>query len=301
MTFFLKISFTAVIYLFTLHLNAQDARALYIEKYRETAIRQMEQFGIPASIILSQAALESANGTSKLATQANNHFGIKCHNWSGKTILHDDDAKNECFRKYNSPEESFMDHSLFLTQRARYRDLFSIDIKDYKGWAMGLSKAGYATNPRYAQLLISIIEKYSLYTLDSKTSYTPPLISKKEESFSHNIPVKRPVYKNNSVQFIITTPYDSYSSIAREFDLFKRELLRFNDIDREKPLEPGIPLYIEKKRRKLKEGHNIHVVSSGESMRSISQQYGIRLRNLYKINNMKKGEAITPGEEIKLR
>ncbi len=301
MKFFLKISLITTLCLSPLNLKAQDIRALYIEKYKETAIRQMEQFGIPASIILSQAALESGNGTSRLATKANNHFGIKCHNWSGKTIRHDDDAKNECFRKYSSPEESFMDHSLFLTQRARYRDLFKLDIKDYKGWAIGLSKAGYATNPQYAQLLISIIEKYSLYTLDSRHNYSISANHIQNQTFSESIPLKRAVYKNNSVRFIITTSYDSYSSIAKEFGLFRKELMRFNDIENELPLEAGIPLYIEKKRRKLKKGHNIHIVSSGETMHDISQQYGIRLRNLYKINDMKEGEIITPGIEIKLR
>ena len=144
----------------------QRVRSAYIQKYKDIAVEQMKRYGIPASITLAQACLESANGTSPLATKANNHFGIKCHNWSGKSYKHDDDRKGECFRSYSNPEESFTDHSLFLVERARYRSLFSLNREDYKAWAHGLKAAGYATNPQYAQLLIKIIEENNLQRYD---------------------------------------------------------------------------------------------------------------------------------------
>lgn len=148
-------------------LSAQSAvRSRYIEKYKDIAVEQMKRYGIPASITLAQACLESANGTSPLATKANNHFGIKCHEWKGKTYKHDDDKKGECFRRYADPAESFKDHSLFLTTRARYKGLFSLNREDYKAWAHGLKAAGYATNPQYAQLLIKIIEENGLQRYD---------------------------------------------------------------------------------------------------------------------------------------
>ena len=139
----------------------------YILNYKDVAIDKMRVYGIPASITLAQGILESGSGNSELARKANNHFGIKCHkDWKGKTFHMDDDAKNECFRKYKSPDESYRDHSLFLTTRDRYADLFELDITDYRGWARGLKKAGYATNPKYPQLLIKIIEENRLYEFD---------------------------------------------------------------------------------------------------------------------------------------
>lgn len=145
-----------------------DAASSYIERYKDVAIAEMNAYGIPASITLAQGLLESGNGNSILATQANNHFGIKCTSaWSGKTILKDDDAKNECFRVYKTPEESFRDHSEFL-RRKRYTFLFELDRNDYEGWAKGLKKAGYATNPRYPELLTSLIRRYTLDQYDRK-------------------------------------------------------------------------------------------------------------------------------------
>ena len=142
---------------------SQNKTEIYISKYRELAIDEMNRFGIPASITLAQGILESGNGESRLAKQGKNHFGIKCHNnWNGKTIIEDDDEKGECFRKYNNVSESYRDHSLFLTERGRYSFLFEYSTTDYKNWAKGLKKAGYATNPKYSALLIDLIEKYDL-------------------------------------------------------------------------------------------------------------------------------------------
>ena len=166
-------------------LGAQNlTREQYIKKYKDIAIRQMYRHNIPASIILAQACLESSDGNSTLAKKANNHFGIKCHDgWKGKKIRHDDDARNECFRKYKKVEDSFNDHSNFLCSRTRYASLFDLPLTDYKAWAHGLKAAGYATNPKYAQLLINIIEEYELYKYDSKQKYS--------EKYSSNFAQRR--------------------------------------------------------------------------------------------------------------
>jgi len=155
--------------------SAQD----YINRYQGIAIQEMNTYGIPASITLAQGLLESANGNSTLAREANNHFGIKCtSDWMGKSFLQDDDKRDDCFRVYNSPEDSFRDHSEFLL-RKRYAALFELDKDDYKGWAKGLKQAGYATNPRYAQLLIDLIERYGLYEYD-KREQAPEKINRED-------------------------------------------------------------------------------------------------------------------------
>ena len=170
-----RINLTILILSISLQMFAQkNTRQQYIDKFKDVAIKQMLVSKIPASIILAQACLESGDGNSRLAKEGNNHFGIKCHNWTGHTIYQDDDEKGECFRKYDSPEDSFRDHSIFLTTRDRYKFLFSLDDKDYKAWAYGLKKAGYATNPAYPQLLITIIEEYQLYKYDLSGETLPP-------------------------------------------------------------------------------------------------------------------------------
>jgi len=148
---------------------SQNKTEAYISKYSDLAISEMDSYNIPASITLAQAILESGNGESKLAIEAKNHFGIKCHKWDGEKIYADDDLKNECFRKYLSVSQSFRDHSLFLVENKRYSSLFMLNKNDYKAWAKGLKKAGYATNPRYDMLLINLIEKYNLYTFDKSS------------------------------------------------------------------------------------------------------------------------------------
>ncbi|MBC8510301.1 MAG: glucosaminidase domain-containing protein [Cryomorphaceae bacterium] len=146
---------------------SQSKTENYISEYSSAAVDEMNRYSIPASITLAQGILESGNGESRLATEGNNHFGIKCHsNWNGKTIIEDDDEKGECFRKYDKVTDSYRDHSLFLTERGRYSFLFEYKKSDYKKWAKGLKKAGYATNPNYPTLLIDLIERYELYTYD---------------------------------------------------------------------------------------------------------------------------------------
>jgi hypothetical protein len=144
----------------------------YINDYKDLAVEEMKLYNIPASITLSQGILESSNGESMLATKANNHFGIKCHSsWQGDRVFHDDDEKGECFRKYNNVEDSYRDHSLFLANSSRYSFLFDIPIQNYKSWAKGLKKAGYATNPKYSKLLINIIKRYNLDQYDKTDDF----------------------------------------------------------------------------------------------------------------------------------
>ena len=167
----MKINFTVLSLLLVFHIAAQNKSELYIKKYKDIAISEMNSYGIPASITLAQGILESGNGESRLAVDGNNHFGIKCHNnWNGETIIEDDDEKGECFRKYSNVGDSFRDHSLFLKERGRYEFLFEYKITNYKKWARGLKKAGYATNPKYASLLINIIKKYNLTQYDNLSS-----------------------------------------------------------------------------------------------------------------------------------
>ena len=145
---------------------SQSKTKNYISKYSSVAVDEMNRYNIPASITLAQGILESGNGESRLATEGNNHFGIKCHDWKGPKIFHDDDEEQECFRKYSAPEYSYRDHSIFLTSRQRYSDLFDLSISDYKNWAKGLKKAGYATDKNYPNKLINLIENYKLFVYD---------------------------------------------------------------------------------------------------------------------------------------
>ncbi|MEA5005712.1 MAG: glucosaminidase domain-containing protein [Rikenellaceae bacterium] len=291
-------------------LSQRTSRTEYILKYKDLAIKQMQTHGIPASITLAQACLESADGNATLAKEANNHFGIKCHNWTGDTFLHDDDTRNECFRKYLTVEQSYQDHSDFLRYRERYKFLFDLDPTDYKGWAEGLKKAGYATNPSYAQSLIKIIEDYNLSQYDHMTGSVPPspkeIIADKEykpieTSSLYKISLTRELFKKNGVAYIIGNHMDTYKNIAREYSLFTKELLGFNDLDRSQPIEDGTVIYVEKKRAKGDKFLEKHIAEQGETMYDISQKYGIRLNELYKMNGMKKGIMINNGQEIKLR
>ena len=173
-------------------INTED----YVKFYSNIAMDEMIQFGIPASITLAQGILESGAGKGRLAVQANNHFGIKCHDWNGKKIYHDDDEEQECFRKYDNPEYSYRDHSLFLTNRGRYSFLFDLKKDDYKQWAKGLKKAGYATDPKYPQKLIDLIQRYQLYKYDNivlKKKNKPYKVKKGDTLFSISEKFNMPV------------------------------------------------------------------------------------------------------------
>ncbi|MBQ1709116.1 MAG: glucosaminidase domain-containing protein [Bacteroidales bacterium] len=290
-------------------------RTEYIEKYAETAVREMKATGIPASITLAQGCLESGNGNSTLATKANNHFGIKCHkNWKGKTIRHDDDEKNECFRSYRSADESFRDHSDFLRYSDRYAALFNLELTDYKGWAYGLQKAGYATARTYAESLIRIIEENELYRydkLDRKArEELPPTPMEAEFSTAfkpypghklYTASLGREIRTTNGVAWIIARDGDTYAGLAKEFNLFRSEILRFNDRSRNTALQPGEVVYVEAKKRESAKNLDKHVVEEGETMRGLAQRYAVKMKKLYQYNAMRPGTEPEPGTILNLR
>ncbi len=290
-------------------------RTEYIEKYAETAVREMKATGIPASITLAQGCLESGNGNSTLATKANNHFGIKCHkNWKGKTIRHDDDEKNECFRSYRSADESFRDHSDFLRYSDRYAALFNLELTDYKGWAYGLQKAGYATAKTYAESLIRIIEENELYRydkLDRKArEELPPTPMEAEFSTAfkpypghklYTASLGREIRTTNGVAWIIAREGDTYAGLAKEFNLFRGEILRFNDRSRNTALQPGEMVYVEAKKRESAKNLDKHVVEEGETMRGLAQRYAVKMKKLYQYNAMRPGTEPEPGTILNLR
>ena len=265
----------------------------YIKKYRDIAVEEMERYHIPASITLAQGLLESGAGQGTLARKSNNHFGIKCGgDWRGKSVKHDDDARDECFRVYKNAADSYRDHSKFLAGRPRYASLFKLDMTDYKGWAHGLKKAGYATNPRYAYQLIDIIERYDLYKYDKKGG----LKWMKENPNPHQ------PYLANGLVYVIGRSGDTWKSLSKEFDISKRKLRKYNDLYKDYVIQDGDILYLEKKNRKAQKGNIVHVLRSGESMYSISQKYGIRLKRLYKMNKMKpEDDAPAVGTILRLR
>jgi len=278
----------------------------YIEKYSVLAINEMHYSKIPASVTMAQALLESQFGTSELAVNAKNHFGIKCQTgWSGETYTYKDDDDNTCFRKYNSVEESFRDHSHFLMYRPRYAGLFELDPYDYTAWAHGLKKAGYATNPNYAPMLLRIIEEYNLHVLDSM----PQRMEAVNASDSELIPVKKRVVsptqpralQRNRIEYTIAKPGDSVSILTERYDKLRWEIRKYNEIRRGGEIEPGQVVYLQPKRKQAESGYTIHTVQEGETMHAISQMYGIRLKWLYKRNGMVPGTEPRAGEEIWLR
>lgn len=284
----------------------------YVRTYRDFAIEEMNRSGVPASITLAQAILESDCGNSTLARKANNHFGIKCHkNWEGKTHFHDDDSPNECFRKYESVLDSYRDHSDFLKNTPRYADLFRLRPDDYKGWARGLKKAGYATSPTYAEQLIRIIEENHLHQYDLAT-----IPKKKREAGEVKAPagvqpeteaeftvdiVPHRVYVRNHTDYIIAREGDTYEKITNEMNLMPWELALFNDMSKDTPIRAGDVLYLEPKRNRAERGFDAHVVEKGETMHLIAQKYAIKLRQLYRLNRMKEGTEPAEGERIFLR
>ena len=280
-------------------------RSEYITKYSDIAIREMRRTGIPASIKMAQAILESGDGNSTLARRGNNHFGIKCHGWTGRRIYHDDDERNECFRRYSTPEESFLDHSEFLTSRPRYAGLFKLDPHDYRGWARGLKAAGYATNPQYDRLLIRIIEDNQLYKLDAGISVSPRAgkVVETRKGVIDEMPAagSRRIQTRNRIKYIIANEGDTYESITSEMGLMSWELARYNDIPRGSSISPGDIVYLQPKRIRAQRGMETHKVSKGETMWHISQLYGIRLERLLRRNYMQKGEEPSPGQIIYLR
>jgi LysM repeat protein len=272
----------------------------YINKYNRIAIEEMKRSGIPASITLSQGMLESDNGNSMLSLKSNNHFGIKCHNWDGAKVFHDDDKDNECFRKYSSAEESYRDHTDFLMNGKRYAFLFEYKSTDYKKWAKGLKKAGYATNSHYSNKLIQLIEQYELYKFDQGFSSTNKNKKTNNEEFVVRIK-RRKVIKFNDIDCILAKEGETLASITKEFNKMNFELPRYNDLPKDTILHEGQRIYLQPKRRSAEKGIETCIAERGETMYSISQKYGIKLRILYRKNRMEKGTQPLVGQKIWLR
>jgi LysM repeat protein len=264
------------------------SRKEYIEKYSSLAVKQMHQYKIPASITLAQGILESNNGNSRLAVKANNHFGIKCHGWEGKKIFADDDKKNECFRNYKNVLESFVDHSLFLNKYSRYEFLFDYKITDYKSWAKGLKKAGYATNSKYPELLIKIIEENKLYQFD-REKIDQNLISGKRNIYMHP----------NKIKYVISQNQETYETIAKSLNIKLKQILKYNDDKKLSVLKVGTKVFIQPKRNRSKQ--RTHVVNKGEDLRLISQTYGIKMKSLKKRNELILKNGLNNGDKLRLR
>ncbi|MDO9634889.1 MAG: glucosaminidase domain-containing protein [Paludibacter sp.] len=274
----------------------------YIEDYHQIAIRQQQSHGIPASIILAQGLLESGAGNGRLAVEANNHFGIKCHEWTGDRIFHDDDERNECFRKYRRASDSFEDHSMFLVNRPRYKSLFLLKPTDYVNWAHGLKAAGYATDPEYAYKLIRLIERYNLHQYDT---IKKGLFASKDEKpdVIQNVALGtiRAVYKSNYIKIIVASHIDTYPSLAQELKISERRLRRYNEVDENAILQQGDIIYLAKKKKKAAYPNRIHVVRRGETLYGIAQIYGIQLISLYELNGLSFTEGAYIGQILKLR
>ena len=295
----------------------------YIQTYKDIAMREMREHGIPASITLAQGLLESGAGNSALAREAKNHFGIKCHKgWTGKTYYMDDDEKDECFRKYKNAEESFRDHSEFLCGRSRYAALFDLEITDYKGWARGLKKAGYATNPKYAQLLIDRIELYDLTKYDKialgkmADDNQMPEIAPEDElielAFSpENRSVfelvdmtseKRFIYENNGVRFVYAKEGETPEQLAKEFDIKFADFCTYNLLRRpdEMVFHSGDVVYLSRLKNSNWKAKK-HTVEAGETVRDIALRYAVKPDKILKKNKLQKNTKLLAGQKLWLR
>jgi LysM repeat protein len=307
--------------------NKSKAVLDYIEQYKDIAMREMQDHKIPASITLAQGLLESGNGNSELAKKSNNHFGIKCHkDWTGKRTYHDDDEKGECFRVYECPEDSYRDHSLFLRKGQRYAFLFELEITDYEAWAKGLKKAGYATLPVYANILIKLIEDYNLaqydqmvvkgkfkYKKDNKTTeqqdnkskvdngivYTPYRIADAE--VVGKTPDDRYIRENNKVKFIYAREGESVYDLADMFCIYDYQIVKYNDLGKRRKLKDNEIIYIEPKRNKAMRRYEYHTIQKGETLSYVSRLYGVKLKSLFKMNGMDENTILHVGDNIRLR
>ena len=316
--------------------NKSKATLDYIEKYKDIAMREMQEYKIPASITLAQGILESGNGNSELAKKSNNHFGIKCHkDWKGKRTYHDDDAKGECFRVYNSPEDSYRDHSKFLANGQRYAFLFDLKITDYKGWAKGLKKAGYATLPVYANVLIKYIEDYNLTQYDQmvvkgKFKYKAKDVSKKakdkgqkakEKSQNPKVnndiiytPYKitdsevvgktsdeRYIHENNNVKFIYARDGETVYELADMMGIYDYQIVKYNNLGKRRILKENEIIYIEPKRNKSMRRYEYHTIQKGETLSYVSRLYAVKLKSIFKMNDMDEKTVLQVGDNIRLR
>ena len=324
----------------------------YIEKFHKIAMREMQEYKIPASITLAQGILESGNGKSELAKKSNNHFGIKCHkNWTGKRTYHDDDEKGECFRVYDDPAQSYRDHSIFLTSGQRYAFLFDLEITDYKGWARGLKQAGYATLPVYANVLINLIETYDLTQYDklalkghkivveeentekktenkpetgtdsgtksktkTKTKNKDKTKSKSKDVKAVYVPYKladsevvdklfdgRYVRENNGVKFIYAKAGDNVYHLADGMEIYDYQLVKYNNLGNRRDFNENEIIYIEPKKNKASRKYKYHIIEKGETLSYVSRLYAVKLKSIFKMNDMDENTVLQIGDEIRLR
>ena len=300
----------AIIFLFSISSMASWAQMrrnqtyqLYINQYKDLAIREMLQYRIPASITLAQAVFESGAGRSRLARLGNNHFGIKCHDWTGRTIAEDDDALGECFRAYDHPLQSFEDHSKFLVNSSRYRRLFSLSMQDYRGWAHGLKACGYATNPRYAHKLIELIELYKLYVYDSARSYDHAMVEYSgNQTVINQAKPLHPIAIFNKNYYIRARRGDTFKLIGEEIGVSYKKIAKYNERDKDDALTEGEIIFLKKKRKKAPKAfkNRPHVVKNGESLYIIAQIYGMRLSSLYKLNDYTPDHTIQVGDVVRV-
>lgn len=314
---------TLILVLLTGTLLANDTRLTrseYIDMWKDVAIENMVNHRIPASITLAQGILESGDGNSELARKSNNHFGIKCHSdWTGKRVYHDDDAKGECFRKYNDARQSFEDHSMFL-KKNRYAGLFELEITDYKGWARGLKKAGYATNPKYADRLIGLIEANKLTQYDEMAlammgsgEATATATGKKNNSDrararrdkNDRLPDiqlsnQRSVsVSDNRIKFILGKEGDTIEQLAEELGMMRWQIRKYNDFSRSHRIRSGERIYLQPKRARAKQAQ--HVMLEGESIWDVSQTYGVKIKKIYQRNDLEPGSNPPAGTRLRLR
>ena len=305
--------------IFTLSLSAQTKNTTkdYISKWKATAVAQMNAYKIPASITLAQGILESGNGNSKLARLANNHFGIKCHsNWEGAKYVQDDDEEDECFRAYDNASQSFEDHSLFLKKR-RYAPLFELKMKDYKKWAKGLKSAGYATNPKYPSLLISLVERFELWRFDAMLgetieaeyiAITAPQTTTPNQTTSEVSEIEYDLNSHvnhtskNEVKYIVAQKGDTFYKLSKELELTLRQLYKYNESINKDVLRIGDIVHIAPKRWKSRKNNPIHVCHTVTTLREIAHIEGIKLKQLLKRNGSEKpDEKLPKGTKVSLR
>ncbi len=296
-----------IVFMICASINAQmkwnSRYQAYIDQYKDLAIAEMLKYDIPASITLAQGLLESGAGMSELARKGNNHFGIKCHDWGGATTYHDDDEEQECFRKYRDVYESYEDHSRFLARQPRYRSLFRLKRTDYKGWARGLKKCGYATSPTYANKLIGIIELYKLHKYDKATKYDRFMVSRSEVKGIAPGTNLHQIHIYNKNYYLIARAGDTFKSIAKEVGISYKKIAKYNERDKNDTLNPGEVVYLKKKQKKADKAYKNrpHRVKAGESMYSIAQYYGIRTESLYKMNKLGPDYSLKAGDCLRVR
>lgn len=294
--------------------NAQNITAEnYIDMYKNIAVAEMKRSGIPASVTLAQGLLETESGNSDLVKRSNNHFGIKCKkNWMGETVTHTDDAPNECFRKYPKAEDSYKDHSDYLKSSARYAELFQLDAADYKGWAYGLRKAGYATNPRYPQILISNIEKYNLHQFDTVTAevFAGKALETNQNEKVALLKIDEPPQSAidnalsgkttlNGLKSIYVLKGVAPGVIAAKANMPLPKLLEYNDLSSDDNFKDDQWIYLEPK---AKQGNrDFYTALQRETLYDISQNNGVQLSSLMQFNNMRGNEHIKKGTRIRLR